>query len=194
MCIRDRDIAHAQAVKDLLESDRIFHGKYHGKVLQIDSSTKKDDDISRQFVALESPDNEIEIVVHVNMLKEGWDVNNLYTIIPLRAAEAAVLIEQTIGRGLRLPYGGRRTGNKDVDTLTVIAHDNFEKVIEEAQKGNSVLKKLSYIELDETDERDRGAKVETTPTTTQQKIEQIIAKVKEQIGEKDEKVLKQVVK
>lgn len=155
---------------------------------------KKDDDISRQFVALEAPDNEIEIVVHVNMLKEGWDVNNLYTIIPLRAAEAAVLIEQTIGRGLRLPYGGRRTGNKDVDTLTVIAHDNFEKVIEEAQKGNSVLQKLSYIELDEPDERDRGAKVETTPTTTQQKIEQRIAKVKQQIGEKADKVVKQVGK
>ena len=111
-----------------MESDRIFHGKYRGKILQIDSSTKKDDDISRQFVALESSDNEIEIVVHVNMLKEGWDVNNLYTIIPLRAAEAAVLIEQTIGRGLRLPYGGQRTGNKDVDTLTVIAHVSFEKV------------------------------------------------------------------
>lgn len=98
-----RDIAHAQTIRELLESDRIFHGKYRGKVLQIDSSTKKDDDISRQFVALELPDNEIEIVVHVNMLKEGWDVSNLYTIIPLRAAEAAVLIEQTIGRGLRLP-------------------------------------------------------------------------------------------
>lgn len=189
-----KDIAHAQAIKGLLESDRIFHSKYRGKVLQIDSSTKKDDDISHQFVALEAPDNEIEIVVHVNMLKEGWDVNNLYTIIPLRAAEAAVLIEQTIGRGLRLPYGGRRTGNKDVDTLTVIAHDNFEKVIEEAQKGNSVLQKISYIELDSTDERDRGAKVETTPTTTQQKIEQRITKVKQQIGEKADKVVKQVGK
>lgn len=189
-----KDISHAQAVKEKLESDLIFHGKYRGKVLQIDSSTKKDDDISRQFVALESPDNEIEIVVHVNMLKEGWDVSNLYTIIPLRAAEAAILIEQTIGRGLRLPYGGQRTGNKDVDTLTVIAHDNFEKVIEEAQKGNSVLQKLSYIELDEQDERDRGATVEKTPTTTQQKIEQRIAKVKEQIGEKADKVVKQVGK
>lgn len=189
-----KNIEHAKEVRDLLESDRIFHGRYKGKVLQIDSSTKKDDDISRQFVALESPDNEIEIVVHVNMLKEGWDVNNLYTIIPLRAADAAVLIEQTIGRGLRLPYGGRRTGNNDVDTLTVIAHDNFERVIEEAQKGNSVLKRLSYIELDSSDERDRGAKVETTPTTTQQKIEQRIAKVKQQIGEKADKVVKQVGK
>lgn len=179
-----KNIEHAKEVKELLESDRIFHGRYKGKVLQIDSSTKKDDDISRQFVALESPDNEIEIVVHVNMLKEGWDVNNLYTIIPLRAADAAVLIEQTIGRGLRLPYGGRRTGNKDVDTLTVIAHDNFEKVIEEAQKGNSVLKRLSYIELDSPDERDQGAKVETTPTTTSEILQRHIDKIRSEKGDK----------
>lgn len=189
-----KDISHAKAVKELLESDRIFHGKYRGKVLQIDSSTKKDDDISRQFVALESPDNEIEIVVHVNMLKEGWDVNNLYTIIPLRAADAAVLIEQTIGRGLRLPYGGRRTGNKDVDTLTVIAHDNFEKVIEEAQKGNSVLKRLSYIELDDPDKRDSGARVENTPTSTDEKIRQQIEKVKAEIGEKADQYVRHVGK
>ena len=48
-------------------------------------------------------------MIHVNMLKEGWDVNNLYTIVPLRAANARILIEQSIGRGLRLPYG-KRTG------------------------------------------------------------------------------------
>ncbi len=53
--------------------------------------------------------SEIEIVIHVNMLKEGWDVTNLYTIVPLRAANAPLLIEQTIGRGLRLPFGGERT-------------------------------------------------------------------------------------
>ncbi len=40
------------------------------------------------------------MVIHVNKLKEGWDVRNLYTIVPLRAASARVLIEQTIGRGL----------------------------------------------------------------------------------------------
>ncbi len=49
------------------------------------------------------------------MLKEGWDVSNLYTIVPLRAANAAVLIEQTIGRGLRLPFGGKRTGVPNID-------------------------------------------------------------------------------
>lgn len=76
--------------------------KYKGKVLQVDSSTKKDEDIDKQFVSLENPNNNIEIVVHVNMLKEGWDVTNLYTIVPLRAADAITLVEQTIGRGLRL--------------------------------------------------------------------------------------------
>lgn len=189
-----RDISHAKAVEELLQSDCIYHGKYRGKVLRIDSSSKKDEEIERQFVALESPDNEIEIVVHVNMLKEGWDVNNLYTIIPLRAANAAVLIEQTIGRGLRLPYGGQRTGNKDVDTLTVIAHDNFQKVIDEANKGDSILKRVSFIELEDRDERDQGGRVETTPTSTEQKIQQRIEKVKGEITEKTKQHVTQVGK
>lgn len=169
-----RDIAHAGRIKELLESDRIFHGRYRGKVLQIDSSTKKDEEIEQQFVALESLDNEIEIVVHVNMLKEGWDVNNLYTIIPLRAADAAVLIEQTIGRGLRLPYGGERTGNKDVDTLTVIAHENFAAVIAKAQSGDSVLSKLTYVELDDDEAKESAGKVVTTTPSVVEKYRQKI--------------------
>ncbi len=189
-----RDINHARKIEELLQSDRIYHGAYKGKVLRIDSSSKKDEEIERQFVALESPDNEIEIVVHVNMLKEGWDVNNLYTIIPLRASNAAVLIEQTIGRGLRLPYGGQRTGNKDVDTLTVIAHDNFQKVIDEANKGNSLLKRVSFIDLEDRDERNQGGRVETTPTSTEQKIQQRIEKVKGEISEKAKQYVTQVGK
>ena len=189
-----RDINHAKEIEDLLQSDRIYHGVYKGKVLRIDSTSKKDEDIERQFVALESPDNEIEIVVHVNMLKEGWDVNNLYTIIPLRAANAAILIEQTIGRGLRLPYGGQRTGNKDVDTLTVIAHDNFQKVIDEANKGNSLLRKVSFIELDDRDERDQGGRVETTPTSTEQKIQKQIEKGKGEVSETYQQYVTQVGK
>ena len=189
-----RDINHAKSVEELLQSDRIYHGAYKGKVLRIDSSSKKDEDIERQFLALESPDNEIEIVVHVNMLKEGWDVNNLYTIIPLRASNAAILIEQTIGRGLRLPYGGQRTGNKDVDTLTVIAHDNFQKVIDEANKGNSLLKRVSFIEFEDRDERDQGGRVETTPTSTEQKIQKQIEKVKGEISEKSRQYVTRVGK
>ena len=120
-------------------------------MLQIDSSTKKDEEIEKLFVSLENTDNQIEIVIHVNMLKEGWDVKNLYTIVPLRAADAPILVEQSIGRGLRLPYGGKRTGDPDVDKLTVIAHENFEAVIAKAQDPSSVLSKYSYIELDDED-------------------------------------------
>ncbi len=57
-------------------------------------------------MSLES-DDKTEIVIHVNKLKEGWDVTNLYTIVPLRASASDILTEQTLGRGLRLPYGER---------------------------------------------------------------------------------------
>lgn len=142
-----RNIGHAERTKTLIEEE-LFDGRYAGKVLQIDSSTKKDEEIEKLFVSLENTDNQIEIVIHVNMLKEGWDVKNLYTIVPLRAADAPILVEQSIGRGLRLPYGGKRTGDPDVDKLTVIAHENFEAVIAKAQDPSSVLSKYSYIELD----------------------------------------------
>ena len=145
-----RNIGHAERTKILIEEE-LFDGRYAGKVLQIDSSTKKNEEIEKLFVSLENTDNQIEIVIHVNMLKEGWDVKNLYTIVPLRAADAPILVEQSIGRGLRLPYGGKRTGDPDVDKLTVIAHENFEAVIAKAQDPSSVLSKYSYIELEEED-------------------------------------------
>lgn len=185
-----RDIAHAEAIEAKLESDDFFQGRYKGKVLRIDSDTKKDEEIEQQFVALESPDNKIEIVVHVNMLKEGWDVNNLYTIIPLRAADATILIEQTIGRGLRLPYGGERTGNKDVDTLTVIAHDNFAQVINKSKDPNSVLSKVSYVELDDDDDiGGNGGKVVKTDSSVVVKYQEKIEKAQ---NDYEKKVAQQV--
>ena len=174
-----RNIIHAKETVDLIEN-KIYDGRYRGKVLQIDSSTKKDDDIERQFVSLEEPDNEIEIVVHVNMLKEGWDVTNLYTIVPLRAADAITLVEQTIGRGLRLPYGGKRTGDADVDKLTVIAHENFDEVIKRAQDPNSLLNKLSYIEIDEEELHPVSGKVVQGKTSIEEKFEEDKKKAEQQ--------------
>ena len=158
-----RNIGHAERTKTLIE-EGLFDGRYAGKVLQIDSSTKKDEEIEKLFVSLENTDNQIEIVIHVNMLKEGWDVKNLYTIVPLRAADAPILVEQSIGRGLRLPYGGKRTGDPDVDKLTVIAHENFEAVIAKAQDPSSVLSKYSYIELDDEELSAEPSKVVSVQT------------------------------
>lgn len=158
-----RDINHAKEVYEYVSSDIFYEGEYKGKVLQIDSSTKKEEEIEKQFLSLESPDNEIEIVIHVNMLKEGWDVTNLYTIVPLRAANATILIEQTIGRGLRLPYDGKRTGVDKIDKLTVIAHENFEAVLAAANDPNSVLNKMSFIEIPEEDLKTKTEVVTSKP-------------------------------
>lgn len=158
-----KDINHAREVYDLINSGDFYEGDYKGKVLQIDSSTKKEEEIEKQFLSLESSDNEIEIVIHVNMLKEGWDVTNLYTIVPLRAANAAILIEQTIGRGLRLPFDGKRTGVDSIDKLTVIAHDNFEAVLAAAKDPNSVLNKMSFIEIPQENLGTKTAVVTSKP-------------------------------
>ncbi|KOH43483.1 DEAD/DEAH box helicase [Sunxiuqinia dokdonensis] len=181
-----RDINHSTEVFNYINSDAFFRGAFKGKVLQIDSSTRREEEIERQFVDLESLDNEIEIVIHVNMLKEGWDVNNLYTIVPLRAANASVLIEQTIGRGLRLPYNGERTGVDKVDKLTVVAHENFEKVIEAAQDPNSVLNKLSYIEIPEED-----LSTKTTVVTSVTKVEKEMQEAEKRIDAIQNKTRKQ---
>lgn len=179
-----RDISHAKDVFAYLTSDSFFEGYYEGKVLQIDSSTKKTEEVEKLFVDLEQYDNQIEIVIHVNMLKEGWDVSNLYTIVPLRAANAAVLIEQTIGRGLRLPYG-ERTGIDRLDKLTVIAHDNFTKVIEAANDPNSILRKLAFIEIPNEDLKSNSTSV--TSLTTQAKEMKEENKRIEQMTNKAEK-------
>jgi len=82
--------------------------------------------------------------VHVDKLKEGWDVTNLYTIVPLRAADSTILVEQSIGRGLRLPYG-KRVNEVKVDRLTIIAHDRFNAIVAEANKPGSIIRAIVKI-------------------------------------------------
>jgi type III restriction enzyme len=141
MLVIARDTTHAAALTALVESADFFHGRYKGKVIQVDSSQSgaAEEEMIRRLLAVESYDEPTEIVIHVNMLKEGWDVTNLYTIVPLRAANARTLIEQSIGRGLRLPYG-RKTGVDEVDRLNIIAHDKFQEVIDEAGRGDSPIR------------------------------------------------------
>ena len=186
MLIACQYVADAKKVFDLFKGD-LFGGRYKEKVLQVDSSTTKDDEVERLFVSLEKADNPIEIVIHVNKLKEGWDVNNLYTIIPLRAANAPILIEQTIGRGLRLPYG-KRTGDPDVDKLTVIAHENFEAVISKANDPKSILSRFSYIELDDEDLKPEPGKVVAAQTQIDVQEQKIIAAARTDIEKQEAKV------
>jgi type III restriction enzyme len=181
-----RDTVHAKTVYDLVSSIDFYEGAFASKVLQIDSTTRNEELIEQQFISLENEDNEIEIVIHVNMLKEGWDVTNLYTIVPLRAANASILVEQTIGRGLRLPFGGERTGNDKVDKLTVVAHDNFDAVIAAARDPNSILNKLNFVEIDEGQLKERVEVV-----TVQNTIEQNIQNEQEEVNKIQEPAQKQ---
>lgn len=141
-----KDTKHAEQVKAHISSSDFFDGKYADKTIILHSNQRgaeKDENV-QLLLDVEKFTNPIEIVIHVNILKEGWDVNNLYTIIPLRTAASQTLREQTIGRGLRLPYG-QRTGNRDVDALVITAHDKFEKIIAEANKPDSLLKAGNII-------------------------------------------------
>lgn len=132
--ISTKDTKHASEVRELVESDQVCGGAYRGKVIEIHSGTRgaESDENVQRLLAVESPTSSVEVVIHVNMLKEGWDVKNLYTIIPLRASISEILTEQTIGRGLRLPFG-TVTGDADLDALEIISHDNYAKLIEAAK-------------------------------------------------------------
>ena len=133
----------------LIQSDEFFEGRYRDKVIQVDSSKTgaEEEEMIARLLKVEHTEEPTEIVIHVNMLKEGWDVTNLYTIVPLRAANARVLIEQSIGRGLRLPYG-KRTGVTAVDRLNIVAHDKFQEIIDEANKPDSTIR-IQAVFLDD---------------------------------------------
>lgn len=142
-----RDTDHSKEIMEYIKSGDFFGGYYHDKVIEINSTQRgaeKDENIE-QLLSLEKPDNKIEIVIHVNMLKEGWDVTNLYTIVPLRASASETLTEQTIGRGLRLPYGNR-TGDEAVDRLSIVSHDKYEAIVNLANDPNSLVRKVYYID------------------------------------------------
>jgi type III restriction enzyme len=169
MLIIARDTTHAGQLMQLIRSSEFFEGRYKDKVIQVDSSKTgaEEDEMVQRLLAVESAEEPTEIVIHVNMLKEGWDVTNLYPIVPLRAANARTLIEQSIGRGLRLPYG-RRTGVSTVDRLNIVAHDRFQEIVDEANRPDSAIR-LTQVILD--------------PATDLQKIRTVVAqsKIEEQL-------------
>lgn len=145
-----KDTAHAKWVEEYIKSDAFCNGAYRSKVVVVHSKqgSAESEANTKLLLEVEKPDNPVEIVIHVDKLKEGWDVNNLYTIIPLRTAASKILREQMVGRGLRLPYG-ERTGDPDVDSVMLTAHDKFREILEEAQKGDSIFKAGNVIKVEE---------------------------------------------
>ncbi|GAA6120612.1 DEAD/DEAH box helicase family protein [Acidovorax sp. FG27] len=77
------------------------------------------------------------VIVSVLMLREGFDVNNICVIVPLRSSQAQILLEQTIGRGLRLMWRDEEFAD--------IKRENRER-IDAGQEPDSLIDVLSIIE------------------------------------------------
>lgn len=150
MMVVCKDTEHAKWVETFVTSDEFREGIYRNRTITVHSKKTgaESEANTKLLLEIERNDNPIEIVIHVNMLKEGWDVNNLYTIVPLRTATSKILREQMVGRGLRLPYGNR-TGDSIVDAVYLTAHDKFQEIIEEAQRGDSIFKAGNIITVDD---------------------------------------------
>lgn len=87
------------------------------------------------------------VIVSVLMLREGFDVNNICVIVPLRSSQAQILLEQTIGRGLRLmwrdpEYADIKRENRErinrgeepgslIDILSIVEHPAFQSFYDE---------------------------------------------------------------
>lgn len=189
---------HAEKVLSYITSDDFFDGKYKNKTIIVHSNQKgsEREENVQKLLEVEKFDNPVEIVVHVNILKEGWDVNNLYTIIPLRTAASQTLREQTIGRGLRLPYG-KRTGNKDVDSLIITAHDKFEEIIREASNPNSLLKAGNIIYAEDIEKAESVAVTPNYKTSVQASISDLgvnLEQTDEQLTVEERQIITETVK
>ena len=155
--VSTKDTGHARQIRNVMESVNFFAGAYAGKVIEIHSnqSGEESDENIAKLLSVENSTSTVEVVIHVNMLKEGWDVKNLYTIIPLRASVSEILTEQTIGRGLRLPFplseqevAELNETDPDIVELEIVSHDRYEEIIAEAKKSDLFrVKQLSEGDL-----------------------------------------------
>lgn len=86
-------------------------------------------------------------IVSVLMLREGWDVKNVTTIVPLRkySADSKILAEQTLGRGLRRMTGPGTPGGV-VETVTVIDHPAFAELYREELEQEGVIPEIGDAE------------------------------------------------
>lgn len=119
-------IAEAQEIEAIVRDPSFAAGRYADKVLTVHSDAA--DEALAQLACLEEPDNPYQIVISVGMLKEGWDVKNVYVIASMRASISDILTEQTLGRGLRLPFGAY-TGIEILDTLEVLGHERYDELL-----------------------------------------------------------------
>ena len=116
-----------------------IHTNKSGEISESTSGKQREelDQLRKQSNEIDGWDSPYKAIVSVMMLKEGWDVKNVTTIVGLRpyASDSKILPEQTLGRGLRRMYFGR----DDIDEyVSVIGTPAFMDFVESI-KGEGVL-------------------------------------------------------
>jgi len=153
---------------DLKGAVLVIHTKNNGEISESASGKDKEEleNLRKQANEIDSMASPYKAIVSVMMLKEGWDVRNVTTIVGLRAyaAKSNILPEQTLGRGLRKMYPG------DVEELvSVVGTNAFMEFVESIQAEGVVLERKAMgagtapktplvIEIDkENDKKDIAA-------------------------------------
>lgn len=120
-----KSIADCKRVGEELEAflcdwEDVTAEKAHEKVLAVSSAKEHQANIAKLRI-VDTPASKVEWIVSVSMLSEGWDVKNVFQIVPHeeRAFNSKLLIAQVLGRGLRRPDGWQ--GEDPI--VTVFNHD-----------------------------------------------------------------------
>jgi len=117
---------------DLKGGVLVIHTKNNGEISEAASGKKKEEleNLRKQANEIDDFDSPFKVIVSVLMLKEGWDVRNVTTIVGLRAysSKSNVLPEQTLGRGLRKMYPGDTE-----EQVSIVGTDAFMDFVESIQ-------------------------------------------------------------
>ncbi|OAA16968.1 Type III restriction enzyme, res subunit [Corynebacterium afermentans subsp. afermentans] len=120
-------VAHAGEVTKILQGPGYFGDP--DAVLQFDNKHNDAVTLSR-LDELDSPASTVRAIVSVDRLKEGWDTKRVAVMCALRAMSSDILTQQTMGRGLRLPFGAR-TGVAELDQLDILSHKSFKSLLKD---------------------------------------------------------------
>ncbi len=129
---------------DLQGAVLIIHTKKNGEISESTTGNNKEelDLLRKQANEIDSPESLFKAIISVMVLKEGWDVRNVTTIVGLRAYSAAsnILPEQTLGRGLRKMYAGEVTHTTILDNAGIA---DYRSVI--AYFSQTIMKDLKLV-------------------------------------------------
>jgi superfamily II DNA or RNA helicase len=126
--LRDRRGIPSEDV--LTVHSKLREGRQSQRVGKLDEETES---TLERLVSIEGPNSRVRIVVNVFALTEGWDVSNVYVVAPLRTMGTFEGAVQTMGRGLRLPFG-RRVEDPEIDGLDVLCFgsESLQSVLNKA--------------------------------------------------------------